>query len=198
MLKIQNNCAQARPRGLSRTLAALVVALLAACHPGAEVTAGAAEEAPVLQCGADGYLSAQLYGAIETRLEWDQDDLECMGMPRPEGRGIRLRLAAVDPASGSELVFIIALPDFGRDSGPAEFDTNTTLIEAGNGRFFSTPNTDNCLVDVESVRGLDEAGERYSIAGTLYCVSPLPEVNGVSSVSVPELRFSGLLDWTAS
>ncbi len=198
MLKIQNKCASARPTGLSRTLAVLVGALLAACNPGAEVTADVPEDEPVLLCGADGYLSAQLYGAIETRLDWNQDDLECTGMPRPEGRGIRLRLAAVDPASGSELVFIIALPEFGRDSGPAEFDTNTTLIEAGNGRFFSTPNTDNCLVDVKSVRGLDDAGERYSISGTLYCVSPLPEVNGVSSVSVPELRFSGLLDWTAS
>ncbi len=198
MLKIQYKCAQARPAGLSRTLAAVAAALLAACNPGAEVAADAAGEEPVLLCGDDGYLTAQLYGAIETRLEWNQNDLECTGMPRPEGQGIRLRLAAVDPASGSELVFIIALPEFGRDSGPAEFDTNTTLIEEGNGRFFSTPNTDNCLVDVESVRGLDDAGERYSIAGTLYCVSPLPEVNGISSVSVPELRFSGLLDWTAS
>lgn len=156
------------------------------------------QEETALLCGEDGFLSAQLYGAIETRLEWDRNDLECTGMPRPEGQGIRLRLAATDAATGIELVFIIAMPGFERDSEPAEFDTNVTLIEAGNGRFFSTPDTDNCLVDLEAIRGLDDAGERYSVAGTLYCVSPLPEVNGVSSVAIPELRFSGLLDWTAS
>lgn len=198
MSKIHNNCAQARPAGLLWALVALVGALLAACNSGADVAAETVEAEPALLCGTDGYLTAQLYGAIETRLEWNKDDLECTGMPRPEGRGVRLRLAAVDPASGNELVFIIALPEFERDSGPAEFDTNTTLIESGNGRFFSTPDTSNCLVNIESLRSLDDAGDRYSIAGTLYCVSPLPEVNGVSSVSIPELRFSGLLDWTAS
>ena len=119
-------------------------------------------------------------------------------MPRPDGAGIRLRLAAVDAATGNELVFIMALPDFERSGRLAEFDANITLIESGSGRFFSTPDTDNCLVDVEAVRAVDDSGERYAISGALYCVSPLPEVNGDSSVSVPELQFSGLLDWTAS
>lgn len=172
--------------------------LLAACNSGADVAADTSKEAPVLLCGNDGHLSAQLYGAIETRLDWDEDDLECTGMPRPEGKGIRLRLAATDATTGSELVFIIAIPGFERSSGPAEFDTNTTLIESGHGRFFSTPDTDNCLVDVEAVTGIDESGERYAISGALYCVMPLPEVNGDSSVFIPELRFAGLLDWTAS
>ena len=35
-------------------------------------------------------------------------------MPRPDGAGIRLRLAAIDAATGNELVFIMALPDFER------------------------------------------------------------------------------------
>ena len=152
----------------------------------------------MLRCGADGYLSARLYGAIEAEFDWTRNDLECMGMPRPEGKGVRLRLAATDRPTGSEFVFIIAMPGFDRDSGPGEFDTNTTLIEAGNGRCFSTPDTDNCLVDVENVQPVDDSGDRYAIAGALYCVSPLPEVNGDSSVSIPELEFSGLLDWTAS
>ncbi len=195
---IHIKCAAAWPTCLSRGLGLLVCAGLWGCHSGADVTAAAVEEEPALLCGADGYLVAQLYGAIETRLDWDSGDLECTGMPRPEGQGIRLRLAASDPATGSELVFIIAMPEFDRVSGSAEFDANTTLIEEGNGRFFSTQDSDNCLVNVESVSSLDDAGDRYSIAGTLYCVTPLPEVNGDSSVSIPELRFSGLLDWTAS
>ena len=177
---------------------AIVGTLLAGCNSGADIAANTVAEQPELLCGDDGHLSAELYGAIETRLEWDRDDLECMGMPRPDGTGVRLRLASIDEATGTELAFIIAMPDFRRSNGPGEFDSNTTLIESGTGRFFSTPDTDNCLVNVESVKPLDDSGERYSVAGALYCVTPLPEVNGDSSVSVPELRFSGLLDWSAS
>jgi hypothetical protein len=173
-------------------------ALLAGCHSAADEAPDPIDDAPVLLCGANGHLSGQLYGAIETQLDWDRRDLECTGMPRPEGKGVRLRLAAIDKQTDSKFVFIIAMPGFERDSGPAEFDANTTLIVAGNGRFFSTPDADNCLVDVAAIRPLDDSGQRYSISGTLYCVLPLPEVNGDSSVSVPELRFSGLLDWTAS
>ncbi len=172
--------------------------LLGACNSGADIPVTADEEELVLRCGDDGFLAADLYGAIETRLDWTKNDLECTGMPRPEGQGVRLRLAAEDRGTGVELVFIVALPGFGRDSGPAEFDANVTLIEAGNGRFFSTPDTSNCLVEVGAVQPLDETGNRYSVAGALYCVAPLPEVNGESSISVPELRFSGLLDWAAS
>ena len=173
-------------------------ALLAGGHSAAVEAPGPIDDAPALLCGASGHLSGQLYGAIETQLDWDSSDLECTGMPRPEGKGVRLRLAAVDEQTDSEFVFIIAMPGFERDSGPAEFDANTTLIVAGNGRFFSTPDADNCLVDVAAIRPLDDSGQRYAISGTLYCVLPLPEVNGDSSVSIPELRFSGLLDWTAS
>lgn len=191
MAGIHNKCAP------SWAFAAIGL-LLGACHSGADVAVTTAEELPVLQCGGDGFLAAELYGAIETRLDWTRNDLECTGMPRPEGRGVRLRLAGPDSRDGGELVFIVAMPEFLRDSGPAEFDANVTLIEAGKGRFFSTPDTSNCLVDVATVRELDDADDRYSIGGTLYCVAPLPEINGASSVSVPELRFSGLLDWSAS
>ena len=45
---------------------------------------------------------------------------------------------------------------------------------------------------------LDDSGDSFALGGLLYCVSPLPEVNGDSSVSIPELRFQGLLDWSSS
>jgi hypothetical protein len=193
--KIHKKCAPARPNWVP---AAVAGALLAACNSGADVTGDAEEEESALLCGDGGHLSGQLYGAIETRLDRGRHELECTGMPRPDGKGIRLRLATVDSATGNELVFIIAMPGFERGSKPGEFDTNITLIESGNGRFFSTPDTDNCLVDVAAVEAIDESGERYEVSGALYCVSPVPEVNGNSSVSIPELRFAGLLDWTAS
>jgi len=177
-----------------------VLALLAACEPAAEpdpYAAVAPEEEPVLLCGNEGRLSTDLYGAVAVRVEWNKNDLECAGMPRAEGRGARLRFAGKSADGDLQLAIIIAIPDLERDVQSGEFSANVTLIEEGNGRFFSTPDLSNCLVDITSTAGLDDSGRRYSIAGELFCVTPLPEINGNSSVSIPKMLFSGLLDWGA-
>lgn len=149
-------------------------------------------------CGVDGSLSGEFYGAVETTLDWGKYDLECTGMPRPEGRGVRLRFAGNSGPDDLRLAIIIAIPEFERDVEGVELSSNVTLIEESNGRFFSTPNLNNCLTDIVAVKAIDDSGERYSVSGALYCVSPLPELNGDSSVSIPEVRFSGLLDWSSS
>ena len=174
--------------------------LLAACKPSAESPASplAQDTPPQLLCGATGMLRGAIYGAIETRLDWGKHDLECSGMPRPEGRGARLRFAGQSADGTHALAVIVAIPELARNASGAEYDANVTLIEEGNGRFFSTPDLGNCLADIASAETLDDSGDRYSIRGALYCVSPLPEINGDSSVSVPDLQFSGLLDWSAS
>ena len=93
---------------------------------------------------------------------------------------------------------IIAIPDLDREALGKEYRSNVTIIAEGNSRFFSTPDLENCLTDITSLDALDDAGNSFSLGGLLYCVSPLPEVNGDSSVSMPELRFHGLLDWGSS
>ena len=70
-----------------------------------------------------------------------------------------------------------------------------TLIEEGGGRFFSTSGLGNCWTDVLEQLQLDE--DDYFVAGTLYCIAPLAEVNGDSSVTLRELEFGGYLDWSA-
>ena len=78
---------------------------------------------------------------------------------------------------------------------PCTHAASDTLIEEGGGRFFSTVSESNCVTRIVSV---DEAGadsRRVAISGDVYCVSPLAEVNGNSSVSIADLRFTGLLDW---
>jgi hypothetical protein len=198
---IQKKCAPSRPFVSPGGLFLAVLALLAACEPAAEPEPNAAipsEEEPVLLCGNEGRLSAELYGAIAIEVDWNKNDLECAGMPRPEGRGARLRFAGKTADGDLQLAIIMAIPDLERDVQNGEFSVNVTLIEEGNGRFFSTPDLNNCLVDITSATGLDDSGDRYSIAGELLCVTPLPEINGDSSVSIPKMLFSGLLDWSAS
>jgi hypothetical protein len=162
-----------------------------------EIETLAVAEEPVLLCGPDGHLSAALYGVIETQIDWGRYDVECTGMPRPEGRGVRLRFAGL-AGDGQPVAFIIAIPDFDRDTGRGEFGSNVTLIEEGAGRFFSTPDLNNCLAEIVAVEALDDTGDRFSVSGALYCVAPLPEINGNSAVSTPELQFTGLIDWSAS
>lgn len=180
---------------------------LAACKPATEAETKAPNDERAdahrggqtdRRCGDEGRLQTELYGAIEAQLEWDKYALECAGMPRPEGRGARLRFAGNLHGDARRIAIIIAIPDLVRNTRGEEYRSIVTLIDEDNARFFSTLDLDNCLTDISELLKLDVGGDRYSIGGILYCVKPLPEVNGDSSVLIPELRFSGLLDWSTS
>jgi len=145
-----------------------------------------------------GQLQTELYGAVTAQIDWSVSDLECAGMPRPNGQGARLRFAGTVGVDERRIAIIIAIPDLRREKTGNELSSNVTLIEEGSGRFFSTLDLGNCLTDITALDELDDSGDRYTIGGMLYCVAPLAEVNGDSSVSIPELHFSGLIDWGAS
>lgn len=147
-------------------------------------------------CGETGYLATTLVGALEADIHWGPADLVCEGMPRPGGEGARLRFAG--RADDHGLTIIIALPDLRRDRAARELASNVTLIEEGAGRFFSTAAADKCWTDVTLLEPEQDASDRYRVGGTLYCLAPLVEVNGNSSVTLAELDFNGLLDWSAS
>ncbi|MDX1515351.1 MAG: hypothetical protein R3288_00855 [Woeseiaceae bacterium] len=147
-------------------------------------------------CIDDGRLRTALYGALNGELAWTGAAMQCEGMPRPDGRGARLRFAG--PADASQIAIIIALPDLDRAQTGAELASNVTLIEEGSGRFFSTPDLSHCWTDVLAQTPIDTGNERYAIGGRLYCIAPLVEVNGSGSVSIDELEFTGRVDWSGS
>jgi len=159
------------------------------------------KRAATASCVNDGELTAEVFGAIETSLEWRDDELECDGMPRPHGQGARLRFAGPAHSKGEtlSLAFIIALPDLQQGRSAAEIPAGVTLIEENEGHFFSTPEPSTCWADVEHQVPLDDTAvdaiPEYRIAGLLYCLSPLAEVNGNRSVTFTDLHFSGRLDW---
>ena len=168
-----------------------------ACKPGADSAAVApSEDFASPGCGDDGFLVAEIYGAISASLDWSGTQLTCEGMPRPDGRGARLRFAG--SVDAHRIAIIVAMPELTRDSAGGELASNITLIEEGSGRFYSTADLDVCLTQVDAIEALDKKGNRYSVAGSVYCVSPLAEVNGETSISINELSFTGLFDWSAS
>jgi hypothetical protein len=89
------------------------------------------------------------------------------------------------------------MPGLERGSPARELGSNVTLIEEGSGRFFSTSGLGSCWTDVSEQQVMDDNADVYFVAGTLYCIAPLAEINGDGSVTVRELQFGGLLDWSA-
>lgn len=182
--------------GRSTALYLILMALVAGCEP-----APGPEASLTADCIDNGELTAQVFGAIESDLEWRHDDLECGGMPRPHGQGARLRFAGPAVSNGRtvNVAFIIALPDLQQGRSADEIPAGVTVIEENAGRFFSTPDPSTCWADIEHqvpVGAADAtAAPQYRIKGLLYCLSPLAEVNGKGSVTFTDLRFAGRLDW---
>jgi hypothetical protein len=163
-----------------------------------EDTTPVAEAPPVAAtveytCGRGGSLKTVVFGAISAEIDWGATEVACEGMPRPRDEGARLRFAGQLRDPDQAIAFIIGLPDLERGATGKELATNATLILEGNGRFFSTAVEDACWTDITRQEPLRE--NRYAISGSMYCIAPLAEVNGDSSVTIEELVFSGLLDW---
>ena len=149
------------------------------------------------QCGDNGFLETELFGALETELHWTAGDLKCEGMPRPGGDGARLRFAGAT-ADGRQIAFIIALPDLRRGAAGIELQSKVTVIEEGQGRFFGTADVDVCWTDITNLEHIADSDAVFTVSGNLYCVAPLAEINGESDVLIRDLKFRGLLDWNAS
>ncbi|MDA0681213.1 MAG: hypothetical protein O3A13_11605 [Proteobacteria bacterium] len=149
-------------------------------------------------CGDDGQLAVELYGSFRASITWRAEALSCAGMPRPDSDGARIRMSGRlgEGDDTRTLAFIFGIPDLKVGQSGVELPTNVTLIEEGAGRFFSTVDTNGCWTDVTSQEPLGEDNDRaYRIDGTVYCVTPLAELNGGTSVTFTELKFTGRVDW---
>jgi len=162
-------------------------------NPGATfLPDGAVAEA----CAEGGALSTALHGAFEGDIDWTAEQMQCQGMPRPNDAGARLRFSG-EAGDGARIAFIIAIPSLEEGRPAAELPSNITIIEERSSRFFSTPDLESCWTDMNVQAPVGSNERVFSVAGVLYCIAPLPEVNGDASVSIAELRFSGTLDWAA-
>lgn len=114
-------------------------------------------------------------------------------MPRPDGAGLRLRLAG--QVSGETLAFIIALPELQPGQVGVESPSNVTATVEGSGRFFSTPDLDTCWTDVQAQTALPDSNSDYLLQGELFCIAPLGEINGDTAVSIASMSFTSRISW---
>ena len=85
-----------------------------------------------------------------------------------------------------------------RGKKAVEMPSNVTIIVEGSGRFFSTPGLDSCWTDIDMQSTLPGEPDSFAMTATLYCVTPLGEINGGATVSIPELTFSTIVRWGQS
>lgn len=173
-----------------------VAAILVACSDAPEPTAKADVEPAASTCGGEGYLYANLSGALTADVDWPDAALRCESMRRPDDRGVRLRLSG--DVRGERLSFIIALPELGAGVTGAGFDSVVTITVEGSGRFFSTPSLGACWADIGTNKPLADPDGSHVVSGVLDCVGPLGEFNGDAYVDLRNLRFSGVGDWNAT
>lgn len=168
----------------------MLVVLAAGCAPAVQPEPAAA--------GCSGFLRTTLHGSLAVRVDWQDRELSCEGMPRPADGGVRLRFAGhlSDAGRTRKVAFIFGIDGLARGATGRELATNVTFIEEGEGRFFSTRDTNDCWTDVtRQVPASDGDGALFVLDGTVYCVAPLAELNGGSAISFTEMGFSGIVDW---
>lgn len=140
----------------------------------------------------DGFLRGRFFGALSLTANWSGAGLYCDGMPRPDGKGVRLFFAREQPGIGRVAV-LIGIDGRPEDLVGADRPANVTVIDERAGRFFSTGGPGRCWASISSVIALPRAsgiaGRR--IDGLVYCVGTLPSVTDRSSLTLGELRFAG-------
>lgn len=180
------------------TLQLAAVVPFAACAPPA-ASGPAPPSVETTTCGGDGALRTTLIGGINTDIDWTAADMRCDSMQRPDGEGIRLRYSG--DVGDENLALIIAMPALRPGRSGQEVPSNITISVEGSGRFFSSPDLETCWTEIAKQELIDDgdSGDNgsYAIAGTLYCIAPLGELNGDAAVTIPELFFASIIDWSA-
>jgi len=141
-----------------------------------------------------GYLRGRIYGSLDIALDLKGDALLCNGLYYPDDR--RARLVFTGAASGpfANLTLVVALSDFDSGESGNELDTNLTLVDAGQSRFFSTQGSGRCWSDIEQYpAGKDSDQDIIRVSGELYCAGAIPQISGQGSITINELSFSGRL-----
>ena len=190
------------PFGRKTTLFAATLIFLGACDSNTAPEEPLEPAVAPIDCIEGGHLAVQTFGVIKTDIDWNDTDIQCEGMQRPNEKGARLRFSGeIDSANGVRpLAFILSIPDLEQGATGDELATRVTLIEEENARFFSTREADICWSNItEQTPLVDSDGTDiphfYRIKGLTYCVAPIAELNGAASVTLSDLEFTGQVRW---
>jgi hypothetical protein len=153
----------------------------------------------------DAFLDARLDGALEATLRWRAADMDCDGMRRPDGRGLRVTFSGSSGAQRLTLVFAASHLAEGADG--REVPVNVTLIREG-GALYSTRGEDKCVLErvrqqafaVPEAPAAAPTGapapRHWRIEARGFCLEPARAVgDGRDAILLSTFDFRGQLTW---
>jgi hypothetical protein len=153
---------------------------------------------PCLPAG-DGYLKARLSGAIDTELNWGNDEVECTGAVRPTDGGIRMRFRQKsDDGKRPQLVIVFGIANLHEGQPAKTLPVNITVIREGAGEFYSTQGDDKCMLDKveqQPIIGIPNRSRSYRIVARGFCTEPARAVRGKGVVLLSRFDYAGRVDF---
>jgi uncharacterized membrane protein (UPF0127 family) len=176
-----------------------LIAFLLLQQPAAIVEPPAPPAAAAERClpGNAGFLSMRLRGSIEADVEWREPELDCTGMPRPDGHGLRLRFSGPLPGAG-ELAIVFAAPDLGMGVLARGVPVNVTLLDEVGERIYGTQGDSRCVFDeVEQLALVDPLlpPRSYRVSARGFCTVPALAMDGDGTVLLTRFDFTGLVTY---
>jgi hypothetical protein len=158
------------------------------------VVGQAAAAPPELGClpGQDGFLTMRLRGSIEAEIDWREPELDCTGMARPDGRGLRLRFAG--PRDGSQLAVVFAAPGLAMGASARAVPVNVTLLDERGQRIYGTQGARLCVFDEVQQQALEAAGlspQSFRVTARGFCIAPARATDGDGAVLLTRFDFAG-------
>jgi hypothetical protein len=139
----------------------------------------------------DGYLRAQVGGAVEAHIDWPNAGTRCAGEPKSTPAGVRLSFGR-SLGNASDLLFVFGLSGV-REGRPArEAGANLTVIAQG--RVFGTLGDSRCTVDALTQRRVGRS-RLYRIEVRGFCTQPAHAVRGDGLVLVSTFEFAGPVNY---
>ncbi len=141
----------------------------------------------------DGFFRARLDGELQMRIDWSNAQIECEGMARPGGDGIRLSFRSARPQSEG-LLILLGIAGLSESSTGRALPANVTIIEETSSRIFGTLGDDKCTVDElrqELVSAWQPKARVYRVSGRGFCTEPALAVGGERSVLMSTFDFAG-------
>jgi uncharacterized membrane protein (UPF0127 family) len=155
--------------------------------------------APPAAClpGGAGFLSMRLRGSIEAEIRWREPELECSGMPRPDGRGLRVHFAG-KRADGGELSIVFAAPELGMGVSAKGVPVNVTLLDSAGERIYNSQADSRCFFDEVRQRALLNAvlpPRSYRVDARGFGTVPARAVDGEGAVLLTRFDFAGTVSF---
>jgi hypothetical protein len=140
----------------------------------------------------DGFITMRLRGSIEEEVRWTEPALECTGMSRPDGKGLRVRFAG--SRSGGPLAVVFAAPDLGVGRSGRRIPVNLTLLDGAGERIYGTQGDSRCEFDEVDQQPIVNGAlppRSYRIRARGFCIAPARALDGDGAVLVTRFDFVG-------